>query len=61
MSEIGPSRHFAAARQFGRFRTEAEIRAGFYEHAAYEPPLISARIFLISARKPGAMSWRASA
>jgi hypothetical protein len=52
------------------FRCRAAIRslsdcsghwAGFYEHAAYEPPLISARIFLISERKPGAMSSRASA
>jgi hypothetical protein len=35
--------------------------AGFFEYTAYEPPLISARIFLISERKPGAMSSRASA
>src|ERR1700680_3048489 len=29
MSPIGPSRHFAAARQFGRFRTEADIGPDF--------------------------------
>ena len=29
MSEIGPSRHFAAARQFGRFRTDADIGPDF--------------------------------
>ena len=28
-SEIGPKRHFAAARQFGRFRTDADIRLDF--------------------------------
>ena len=26
MSEIGPSRHFAAAQQFGRFWSEADIQ-----------------------------------
>ena len=26
MSPIGPSRHFVAAQQFGRFRSEADIQ-----------------------------------
>ena len=29
MSPIGPKRHFAAARQFGRFRTDADIELDF--------------------------------
>ena len=29
MSPIGPSRHFAATRYFGRFRSEADIEPGF--------------------------------
>jgi len=34
MSLIGTSRHFAAMRKFGRFRSEADIGRGFYEYTA---------------------------
>ena len=35
-SAAGPShsRHFVAARQFGRFRIEADIKPGFYEYTS---------------------------
>jgi hypothetical protein len=36
MSAIGPSRHFAASQQFGRFRSEADISGGGVQYRIYE-------------------------
>ena len=36
MSVCGPSRHFVASQQFGRFRSEADISGGGVQYRIYE-------------------------
>ena len=61
MAVIGTSRHFAAAQQFGRIWSEADInhRAGFMTNALREP-LINLRIMAHCAFDSRVTVWTGS-